>query len=212
MRTRVQFPPAPPIPKGQQFAVGLFSGLIAPVSAYGRDFLRTPADCGVSPVAPSGAAFHSLPAVFLSGLALCEAPEVRKGRNACQYKSMTYERTNQAVGSKHRPSGSNHFAGRSHHPSSPAGARRRARQRLCQPVLFGRQGWLTTGVGSYGVRQGECFHRSSDQRRLTSQMPAATPARAASKWPLIGSSSNAPPSSKPNSGVRKVKEDSCVVG
>src|SRR5690606_37353192 len=35
-RTGVQIPPAPPIPKGQQFAVGLFSCPIAPVPACSR--------------------------------------------------------------------------------------------------------------------------------------------------------------------------------
>jgi hypothetical protein len=59
-------------------------------------------------MAPSGATFLSLPAVVLSGLAPGNWPEVRKGRNRHAYKSTSYARTNQAVGSKHRPTKGNH--------------------------------------------------------------------------------------------------------
>ena len=50
---------------------------------------------------PPKATFHSLPAVFLSGLAPLDTPEVRKGREHGHYKSMRYARTNQAVGLQH---------------------------------------------------------------------------------------------------------------
>jgi hypothetical protein len=71
-------------------------------------FLRKPADFGIRPMALSKAAFFSLLAIFLSGLAPPDTPEVRKGRNAVPYRSMAYARTNQAVGLQHRPTKGNH--------------------------------------------------------------------------------------------------------
>src|SRR5690606_33086241 len=52
-------------------------------------------------MAPSRATFHSLLAVFLSGLAPWNWPEVRKDRNEEPYRSTGYARTNQAVGLQH---------------------------------------------------------------------------------------------------------------
>ncbi|MEW5790093.1 MAG: hypothetical protein ACOY4L_12350 [Pseudomonadota bacterium] len=43
-----------------------------------------------------------------SGEAMPDAPEVRKGREDDAYQSTGYARTNQAVGSKHRPTKENH--------------------------------------------------------------------------------------------------------
>jgi hypothetical protein len=86
-----------PITKPQPFSVGVFSRPIAPVPACSRGSLRKPADFGIWPMAPSRATFLSLPAVFLSGLALLDAPEVRKGREAGADNSRSYARTNQAV-------------------------------------------------------------------------------------------------------------------
>jgi hypothetical protein len=54
----------PPIPKGQQLAVGLFSCPIAPVPACSRGFLRTPADFPAHPIGPFQATFHSLRPFF----------------------------------------------------------------------------------------------------------------------------------------------------
>jgi len=48
-------------------------------------------------MALSRAAFLSLLAIFLSGLAPPDTPEVRKGRERNAYKSKSYARTNQAV-------------------------------------------------------------------------------------------------------------------
>src|SRR5690606_37348518 len=96
-RTAVQLRPPPPITKPQPFSVGVFSCLAAPVPACSRGFLRKPADFAGQPLDPFRATFHSLPAVFLSGLARADTPEVRKGRERHAYKSTGYARTNQAV-------------------------------------------------------------------------------------------------------------------
>src|SRR5690606_33361176 len=103
LRTAVRLRPPPPIMKPQPFSVGVFSCPIAPTPACSRGFLRKPADFGIQPMAPSRAAFLSLPAVFLSGLAPGNRAEVRKGRERHAYKSTGYTRTNQAVGLQHRP-------------------------------------------------------------------------------------------------------------
>src|SRR5690606_33092671 len=108
LRTAVRFRPPPPITKPQPFWVGVFSCPIAPTPACSRGFLRKPTDFGVRPLAPSRATFLSLAAVFLSGLAPPDTPEVRKGREHGHYKSMRYARTNQAVGLQHRPTKGNH--------------------------------------------------------------------------------------------------------
>src|SRR5690606_19119304 len=80
----------PPITKPQPFSVGVFSCPIAPVPACSWGFLRKPADFAGQPMAPSRATFLSLLAVFLSGLAPLDAPEVRKGRERHAYKSTSY--------------------------------------------------------------------------------------------------------------------------
>src|SRR5690606_17933256 len=64
-------------------------------------FLRKPADFAGQLMAPSRATFHSLLAVFLSGLAPWNWPEVRKDRNEEPYRSTGYARTNKAVGLQH---------------------------------------------------------------------------------------------------------------
>src|SRR5690606_38196226 len=96
-----RFPPAPPITTPQPFSVGGFSCLSAPVPACSRGFLRKPADFAGQLMAPSRTTFHSLLAVFLSGLAPWNWPEVRKDRNEEPYRSTGYARTNQAVGLQH---------------------------------------------------------------------------------------------------------------
>ncbi|MBU6461040.1 MAG: hypothetical protein KGQ58_09255 [Proteobacteria bacterium] len=53
------------------------------------------------PSGPFSATFRSLPAILLSGLALRNKPEIRKGRKSDQYRSMSYIRTNQEVGLRH---------------------------------------------------------------------------------------------------------------
>src|SRR5690606_30123975 len=74
VRSPVQSTPAHQTSKPQPFAVGVFSCLIAPVPACSRGFLRKPVDFGVRPLAPSRTTFHSLLAIFLSGLAPPDTP------------------------------------------------------------------------------------------------------------------------------------------
>ena len=92
----------PPIMKPQPFSVGVFSCAIAPGPAYLRGFLQTPADLPVLPASAFLVSFRSLVALLLSGLALRERPQVRKGHDATPYRSTSYARTNQAVVFRHR--------------------------------------------------------------------------------------------------------------
>src|SRR5690606_3112622 len=101
VRSPVQSTPAHQTSKPQPFAVGVFSCLIAPVSACCWGFLRTPADFASRPNWPFRATFHSLLAIPRSDLAPWNWPEVRKGRNTGPYRSEGYARTNQAVGLQH---------------------------------------------------------------------------------------------------------------
>ena len=101
LRTRVQFPPAPPLLKPQLFSVGAFSRLLATVPACLRGFMRTPADFAGCLSGPFSAAFRSLLAILLPGVALREWPGVRKGTVQHPFKSTGYARTVQAVGSRH---------------------------------------------------------------------------------------------------------------
>ncbi len=120
LRTRVQFPPPPPIMKPQPFSVGVFSCLIAPVPAYSCGFLRASADCAGQPKWPFWAAFHSLLAIPRSDLAPWNWPEVRKGHNAGPYRSKGYTRTNQAVGLRHwLPKGTNCRQREARSPTGP---------------------------------------------------------------------------------------------
>lgn len=81
LRTRVQFPPAPPLLKPQLFSVGAFSRSIVPIPACLRILVRMPADFASCPLGPFPGTFRSLLAILLSGLALRAWPEVRKGFN-----------------------------------------------------------------------------------------------------------------------------------
>ena len=101
MRTGVQFPPAPPLLKPQLFSVGAFFRLMATVPACLREFLRKPADFAGRPAGSFPANFRSLHASLLSGLALRQRPEVRRGSVRHPFKSTGYARTVQAVGLRH---------------------------------------------------------------------------------------------------------------
>ena len=109
--------------KPQLFSVGAFSRLLAAVPACLRGFMRIPADFAGSPSGPFLATFRSLHAILLSGLALRQRPEVRRGPVGCPFKSTGYARTVQAVGSRHCLPGGDKVVGGSNQIPPDASAR-----------------------------------------------------------------------------------------
>jgi len=111
LRTRVQFRVPPPLLKPQLLSVGTFSDPLATDPACLCGFLGKPAYVASRPSGPFSATFRSLLAILLSGIALSEWPEVRKGPVQHHFKSTGYERTVQAVGLGHCLPGEDNTAG-----------------------------------------------------------------------------------------------------
>ena len=149
MRTRVRFPPPPPISMPncvRSWAFFLKSLVPARVRAD---------SCGLRARArtPENARFYSLLAFPRSGLALGKGPEVRKGRDSGPYESTGYGRTNHAVAFQHRLA------------EEPAPIRRVESDRHPQP---------TSQAGAAGVRE-LLRSRTRGKMRAPTKRRARTP-------------------------------------